>query len=167
MAYTTGMSFFVESTTATAPKTKNIRPISLGLAAVFIVMAVAQLFTFETFPKVIADMWLPGGGDVAPIRAAVIVTLEVVALPFLLGMRLSPAMRIVSMVAGWMVVAAWFVATLWVNMAANIATSSGLLGDTVTLPIGWWNVLFCLSLGVLAVWAAWGMWPIANAKRKH
>lgn len=166
MAYTTGMSFFVESTAAMKPKTKNIRPISIGLAAVFALMAVAQLFTFETFPRVLADMWLPGGADIAPVRAAVIVTLEVAALPFLLGMRLSPAMRVVSMVAGWLVVAAWFAASLWTNLSPHVIASSGLLGDTITVPVGWWSVLLCVSLGILAGWAAWGMWPFTPTKHK-
>jgi hypothetical protein len=160
------MSFFVKSTPASAPKTKNIRPVSLGLAAVFIVMVVAQLFTFETFPKVIANMGLPGGEGVASIRAALIVTLEVVALPFLLSMRLSPAMRVVSMVSGWLVVTAWLAASLWLNLSTSIASNSGLLGDTISLPVGWWNVLFCLSLGVLAAWSAWGMWPSVHPRHK-
>lgn len=167
MAYTTGMSFFVESTPAAVPKTKNVRPVSLGLAAVFIIMVVAQLFTFETFPNVISGMWLTGGSELSPVRAALIVTLEVAALPFLLGMRLSFAMRILSMVSGWMVVAAWLVASLWVNLSNNIHISSGLLGDTITLPVGWWSVLFCLGLGVLAGWAAWGMWPVTRKNHRR
>ncbi|MDN5274792.1 MAG: rane protein of unknown function [Candidatus Saccharibacteria bacterium] len=161
------MSFFVKSTPASVPKTKNIRPISLGLAAVLVIMVVAQLFTFETFPKVIADMLLPGGSDVSSIRAALIVTLEVAALPFLLSMRLSPAMRVVSMVAGWFAITAWFVASLWVNLSPNMGMNSGLLGDTISVPVGWWSVLFCLSLGVLAAWSAWGMWPCLRKKHKN
>jgi hypothetical protein len=154
------MSFFVKSTSAPRPKTKNIRTISIGLAAVLVVMVVAQLFTFETFPNVIAGMWLPGGETVAPIRAAVIVTLEVFALPFLLSMRLSPAMRVASMVVGWMVILAWLVTALWTNLSSHVVANNGMLGDTVSLPVGWWSVLFCISLGLLAAWSAWGMWPI-------
>ena len=160
MAYTTGMSFFVEPTSVPKPKTKNIRPVAIGLAVVFVIMVVSQLFTFETFPVVITAMGLPGGDEMASIRAALIVTLEVAALPFLLGMWLSPAMRIVSMVAGWMVAAAWVTVSVWTNALANNVTNSGLLGDTFTLPVGWWSVLICLGLGALVAWVSWGMWPV-------
>ena len=154
------MSWFVKATAAQRPKTKNIRTVGLGLAGVFVVMAVAQLFTFEKFPEVITAMWLPGDELFSPVRAAVIVTLEVAAVPFLLSMRLSPAMRFISMVAGWMAIVAWLVATIWQNISSGVISNSGLLGASVSLPVGWWNVLFCVALAVLAAWAAWGMWPL-------
>ena len=160
------MSFFVKSTLATRPKTKNVRPISLGLAAVFIIMAVSQLFTFESFPEVINAMGVPGSGDFASVRAAIIVTLEVAAVPFLLGMRLSPAMRIVSMVSGWLAILIWFIDSLWINLLDVKPASNALLGDTITTPVGWWSVFFCLGLGVLAIWSAWGMWPHVSTKHK-
>lgn len=159
MAYTASMSYFVQATAAPQPKTKNIRTVGLALAGVFVVMAVAQLFTFEELPEVIKAMWLPGGDALAPVRAALIVVFEVGAIPFLLGMRLSPAMRIASMVLGWLAVAAWFVASVWQNFSTGVIANSGLLGASVKLPVGWWSILFCLALGVLAAWAAWGMWP--------
>jgi hypothetical protein len=162
--YTMTMSFFVKSTSAVVPKTTNVRFISLGLAAIFTTMAVAQLFTFEKFPDVIMQMWLPYGG-LALILAAFIVTLEVVALPFLLFMRLSPAMRVVSMVAGWLGVVAWLGISLWENISGSITANSGLLGDTISLPVGWWSVLVCVALGVLMAWASWGMWPFASRHR--
>jgi hypothetical protein len=154
------MSFFVQATQASRPKTKNIRTISLVFAGVLIVMAIAQLFTFEKFPSVVADLWLPGDSSSASVYSAVIVTLEVLALPFLLSMRLSPAMRLVSMVAGWTSVLIWLGISLWENLTTNVVSNSGLLGDTVTLPIGWWSVLVCLALAVLAGWSSWGMWPL-------
>jgi len=151
------MSFFVKSTAASKPKTKNVQLISLGLAAVFVLMAVAQLFTFESFPEVIAATGIPGE---ASVWAAVLVTLEVLALPFLLSMRLSPAMRVVSMVSGWIAIALLLKIAVWANLSSEAVSNSALLGDTVSLPVGWWNVLICLSLGVLAAWSAWGMWPL-------
>jgi len=164
MAYTASMSVFVQATSAMRPKTKNIRTVGIALTAVFVVMAVAQLFTFEDFSAVIDAMWLPGGGGMSSVWAALIVVFEVAAVPFLLSMRLSPAMRFVSMVSGWLAIAMWFTATLWQNLSSGVIVNSGLLGATVTLPVGWWNVLFCVALGILAAWAAWGMWPLA---RRH
>lgn len=165
MAYTATMSLFVQATAAPRPKTKNIRTIGIALAGVFIVMAVAQLFTFEKFPDVITAMWLPGGEDFSSVRAALIVCLEVGAIPFLLAMRLSPAARILSMVSGWCAILAWFAASILQNINSGVIANSGLLGATVKLPVGWWNVLFCLALGVLAAWTAWGQWPIKKRSK--
>lgn len=163
MAYTASMSVFVQATPAPKPKTKNIRTVGVALAGVFVIMAVAQLFTFEKFADVISAMWLPGGDGVSSVRAALIVALEIGAVPFLLAMHLSPLMRICSMAAGWMAIAAWFATTIFQNISSSVIVNSGLLGATVKLPVGWWNTMFCIALGILAAWAAWGMWP---AKRR-
>lgn len=165
MAYTATMRWFVQATAAPRPKTKNIRTVGIALAGIFVIMAVSQLFTFEDFPEVIKAMWLPGGEDVASVRAALIVALEVGAVPFLLMMRLSPAMRFLSMIAGWMAILAWFAASIWQNCSSGVIANSGLLGATVKLPVGWWNILLCLALGVLAAWAAWGMWPLKKRSK--
>ncbi len=156
------MSFFVQPTPPPTPRTKHIRTISLAFASVLVVMAVAQLFTFEKFPDVISGWWLPGGEVGAQLFAGLLVTFEVIALPFLLSMRLSLAMRILSMVAGWVVVATWLVIVLWQNMTMNVIANSGLLGATVPLSVGWWSVLCFMGLGIVALWASWGMGPLGK-----
>src|SRR5688500_3072985 len=97
------MSFFAKATPPPRPKTKNVMGVSYLAAGFVAVMAVTQLFTFENFPALITGLWLPGGEVAAKILAAVIVSLEVLALPFLLSMRLSQLFRMVSMVFGWLV----------------------------------------------------------------
>lgn len=158
------MSFFTKAAVAPQPKTQNTRLVSLLLAALLVGITVAQLFTFEDFPAVLEAMWLPIPAALMPAVAAVIVTCEVFALPFLLGLKLSPAMRIASMVAGWLVVVIWAKLSLG-NALTGYGGNSGLLGATVELPAGWWAVLFCVALGVLAAWTAWGMWPFASRKK--
>jgi hypothetical protein len=167
MTYTTDMSLFVESTPAVKSKNRNVYIASLAFAAILILMVVAQLFKFETFPDVVVDIWSLEASGLASVYAALIVSLEVTAIPFLLGMRLSPAMRIVSMVAGWSVVLMWLATSVGMNLSSRAYASSGLLGDTLTLPVGWWSVLFCLGLTALAAWVAWGMWPVVRMKRKQ
>jgi hypothetical protein len=160
------MSIFVTPTAAPAPKTDNIRTVSIVLAVLFTGMAVAQLFTYETFPSVLTALWLPGGSSFAHIMAALVVIFEIFALPFLLFMRLSPAMRVLSMVSGWLVVAVWLTLSVWENVMVEIAGNSWLLGDTIHLPVGWWSVLWGIAVGMLVGWASWGMWPLKKHKHK-
>lgn len=166
MAYTKAMSFLIQPTSAPVAKTKNIAEISLGLATIFIVMVVAQLFTYEHFPKVIEGMWLPWSDKIAPVKAAVLVILEVVALPFLLRMSLSPAMRVVSMIAGWTATIGWLGLALWQNLIPHTVGNAGMLGDTISLPVGWWSVFVFAAIAVLVGWVSWGMWPLPRMKKK-
>jgi len=158
------MSFFVQPTSAPKPKTKNIRTISIAVAGVFTVLAVAQLFTFEKFPDLLGEMWFMGNMAAVRFVAALFVTLEVFALPFLLFMRLSCALRVVSMVSSWLVVAGWFLASLYGNISGG-DFGSALFGATVSLIEGWWSVLFCIALGILVAWTSWGMWPIGRPRK--
>jgi len=162
--YSVNMSIFVKSTPANRPKTKNAPTIALLYAGILVVFVVAQLFSFEEFITIIDSYWLPGGIVTARVLSAVIVITEVFALPFLLRMRLSPAMRVVSMVCGWMVAAVWIKLTLWLMLTTNAVTTVGLLGDVVSLTPGWWSVMLSLSLGILAAWSSWGMWPLVRKK---
>ncbi len=122
-------------------------------------LVVVQLFTFEKFGDVLRVMWPPGGTTNAPVYAALIVTFEVFSVPFLLRMTLSPLMRITSMVSGWLVIIAWLTLFVWQLSSGNVIANSGILGATVSVPVGWWSVFVMLGLGTLAAWVAWGMWP--------
>jgi hypothetical protein len=153
------MSFFVKTTPSAVPKTKNVPIVSIALAAAFVGLAVAQLYSFEDFPDVIASLGLPGGRSFASLCAALLVVGEVIAIPFLLSMRLSPAMRIVSIVAGWLTIMAWVTIAIVINTTTNAITNAGVLGATVPTTPGWWMVCLFIALGVLSGWASWGMWP--------
>lgn len=153
------MSVFVRATPAPRAKTDNIKTISLLVAGVFIVLAVAQLFTFERFATVLSGMWLPGGSVYSSIYAALIVIVEVFTVPYLLGMALSPLMRVMSMVLGWLAVVIWFVLFLWQNLSSSVIVDSGILGGTVHVPVGWWSIFVMIGLGILVGWVSWGMWP--------
>jgi len=163
------MKLLADATDAPKPKTPNAQYVAWGVAAVFMVMAVAQLFAFEDFPAVIEDFWLSLDDRGVQLLAAIIVTLEVTALPFLLSMRLSLLARIVSMIAGWLVIAIWLGLLLWQNVSVNVIANNGLLGETIALPVGAWSVLFMLTLAVAMAWASWGMFPYrtpAKVKKK-
>lgn len=106
--------------------------LSWGLVSLLIVMVSLQLMTFEKFAPIIQnyqlfDNFLPG-----KILAAGIVTLEVLALPFLLRMNLSPLFRIVS--AGSLVLAGltWLVLGIWVIAGDPPTIGSGIFGGLLT-----------------------------------
>lgn len=145
---------------ADEPKTDTARGVALLLAAILLIMAVAQLFSFEKFIPLVKEFGLPGGEGIATLIAGVIVTAEVFALPFLLRMRLSPLMRVFSMVCGWVSIALWLLLSVWINVSGTSVTTIGFLGTSVAVPVGWWAVAFMTALGVLSAWTSWGMWPL-------
>lgn len=155
------MSFFVSPSNALPAKTPLAERVAVAVAGLFVVLAVGQLFEFENFPTTLYDMWLPGMNQgLSVLVAGLVVTLEILAIPFLLRMRLSPLMRIVSMVAGWVVAVWWLVVLTWQNVNPAALTNNGLLGSTAELPIGWWSVTLMLGVGILIVWSSWGLWPL-------
>ena len=159
------MSIFVKAIPAPTAKTKRVIQISLLFAVLLVIMAVAQLFTYEEFIPLIASYNLPLGETATYLIVPLLIVCEVFALPFLLRMSLSPAFRFVSMLCGWLVAAGWFLITLWVVSTAQPVETIGFIGTVGMLIPGWWAVLFSFSLGILATWASWGMWPFKTAKK--
>lgn len=152
---------FAQSTPAPTPKTANIRAISLLTAALFVLLVVSQLFTFEQLGEVLS-LYYAGLLDegAAQVAAACIVILEVAAIPFLLAMPLSRAARVVSMIAGWLTVLVWGVLAVYSLGGGYTA----LLGATIDLSGGWWQLCFVVALGVLVAWVSWGMWPLQRRR---
>ena len=151
---------------AEKPKTKESSKVAVAYAAVLAIVAVLQLFTFEKFPDAIASLWLPGGNSFAYFLAAFIVVAEVFALPFLLRLKLSHAMRWVSMLFGWLVPLIWLSIAIWLISSVHNVTNAGLFGATVPVEPGWWMVFVSTTLGIMAIWASWGLWPKVHTLRK-
>jgi len=153
------MSFLPIAKIAPVAKTVVSRRVALVYAAILTVMAVAQLYSFDDFlvlAKTFGDISGVGG---AYLVAAFLVTSEVLAIPFLLRMSLSPAFRWVSMVLGWIVAATWLKVTIWLALQSAGTGNVGFLGTVVTVTPGWWAVLISVLLAVLSGWSAWGLWP--------
>lgn len=159
------MSFFVKPTPAPTPKSSQVKQISILFAVLLVIMAVAQLFTYEEFIPLVATFNLPVGETLSYLVVPLLIVCEVFALPFLLRMSLSPAFRFVSMVSGWFVAIIWFLMTLWIVSTSQAVETIGFVGTVATLIPGWWAVLFSVALGILAAWASWGMWPIKTKKK--
>lgn len=157
------MSIFVHSTVAPEPRTRDAATISILYAVILVTFAVAQLFTFEEFLPYVQSLHLPFGDKLSYAFAPILVISEVFAIPFLLRMRLSPAFRYLSMGLGVLAAILWIFLSIWINTSGTKVNSVGFLGDVVTLMPGWWAVFLSLSLGILAAWSSWGLWP---GKRK-
>ena len=157
------MAFFVSATTATAPKTSNSKTIAIAYAVLLTVFAFTQLFWFEKFPALFESFGFEP--VLAVLTAALIVSLEVLAIPFLLRMRLSHAFRCLSMVCGWLVAIFWTSISLYVMISNTSASTVGFLGSEIPVTPGWWAVFMSLAILIMAIWASWGLWP-AKIKRK-
>ncbi len=140
------MSFFVKATTAGKPKSRLTFMVTQTAAAMVTVVVVAQLLTFEDFPGVLAGYQLPGGYSTGSLLAALLVTLEVFTVPYLLMMRLSPLMRLLSLACGVVSGLIWLVLGLRLLFLADTAMSNGLLGATLAVTGGWYPILFAVVL---------------------
>lgn len=152
-------------TAARAPRTKGARRVALIYAAILSVMAVAQLYTFDHFLELILTFGLPGQAATSYFFAAFLVTCEVLALPFLLRMPLSPAFRWVSMILGWIVAGLWIVLTIGLFSQGAVG-NVGFLGTVFEVVPSWWTVCISLMFGFLAAWSSWGLWPRYNRKQE-
>jgi len=160
------MSIFPKATPAPLPKTKNVTIIATFYAVILVVMAVAQLFTFDEFLKLISSFDFPAGVQYAHFIAALVVVAEVFALPFLLRMSLSPAFRWFSMMLGWGVAVLWAKITICLVISDTLINNVGFLGTVVNLMPGWWAIFISLAFGILAAWSSWGMWPGRTRAKK-
>lgn len=159
------MSIFVKATLAPTPKNVRAQYISLLYAAVLIIFALTQLYTFDTFIELIPAFRLPFGDTLVYLIAPLIVVAEVFALPFLLRMRVSPAFRFLSIGFAWLVALLWLFISIWLMTTPSSVETIGFFGTLVDLIPGWWAVLFSGALVILAAWSSWGMWPVLSRKK--
>ena len=135
---------------ARVEETSYVRGAKMLLAGYLIVFMLLQLFSFETFPAQLANIGVPG--EWSYVVAIALVVLELLSLPYLLGMKLSRTMRHTSKIVCGM---ALFALTVLEFMGA-MAGVSVLLGATFVLPGGAWSITLMLALWMLFVWGVWG-----------
>ena len=131
-------------------RTRATQIISIVASLMLVAMLVSQLFGYEDFAVTLSTLSASNDYKFFSVLAAVIVLLELISLPYLLRMYLSPLMRIVSAAAGFFVTGFWIVSTLTNAHAEN----SGLLSTAITIPGGvvaaiWTFILFGLVCRVI------------------
>ena len=158
------MSVFAKATEAPEPKSQDVKRIAVFYALLLLIFALAQLFTFDKLLVLIGEFGLPGGAGTAYLIGSLLVVSEVFALPFLLRMPLSPLFRWFSMFLSLLAAGLWIFLTTWLVLTDSLVVTVGFLGTLVNVMPGWWAVLVSVALGILAVWASWGMWPATRKK---
>lgn len=119
--------------------------LSYGLAAVMLVFALVHLFRIDTLIPLLA-LALDLSVEWTSLLVAVIVIGEVLALPYLLMMRLSPLMHVVSGKWALLIPLWWLGLSIWVM---GLGFSTGQLGAFVFVEAHWWVVLLnALWLGL-------------------
>lgn len=143
---------------APRPHMPFARVVASACAAVYIVMALTQLFAFDKFIELLDENWLPH--DISGVLlGALLVSLTVMAIPYLLHMSLSLAARLISQIAGWLVALLWLGIGFLTEAVGQGHASTGHLSTLVDTPPGVWTVVFggvLLSLVVISSWMLGG-----------
>lgn len=146
-------------------RTKKTQAIALAVAGLFIVMLLAQLFSYEDFAITLGGLMPFSNSSLLSITAAMVVLTELLALPYLLGMYLSPLMRIVSGSLGAGISVFW----MFTSFTNSHAGNSGLFSTTIELPGGIlataWSLL--LFVGMVLIIRADTRVFTAPLEKKH
>jgi len=122
---------------AAYPKNRSKQTTMLGTlsALVILILLLLQLFGFEELPEILRYFWGLGSKESGMVAAAFLVIMELLALPALLGMKLSPLMRWLSTASGGLVVLYWTIASLYAISLGQVK-DSGIFGDKFSLVGG-------------------------------
>ena len=119
----------------------------LLLASYILIMLLLQLFTFEKFPEILAV-----AGVMSPwnyIGAVKLVILELLAVPYLIDLRLPDVPRLASKVSGLLALG---LATAF-EVLGFINGQTLIFGATLDLPSGSWTLYLLAALWVLMIWS--------------
>lgn len=119
------------------------------LAGVMLLMALLHLIRIDKLIPIVGETLSESG---ATWFVALLVIIEVFALPYLLRMKVSPAFRIVSGL--WVIVVplVWTCYTIW---ALGNGHSTGQFSSYVSTPASWWLVVLNVAWLGASYWALW------------
>jgi hypothetical protein len=123
---------------------------SFLLGMVHLLLLITQLFTYEDFPAVIRTWSMPGGEPMVVFLAVILPLAELVSLPYLVSMNISPRILSLSRYATLTVGALWVIISLWLTISTAVA-ESGLFGATISIPAGLWMLGYAVFLLITAV----------------
>ncbi len=122
--------------------------LAYAAAFVIVVMLVLQLFgysdTLDSLGTLLPAEWVKP----LPIILALIVVIELLALPYFLPLALSRLARICAAACAWLTPLMWL-GIMCIGLASNVQASVPLLGDHPDIPLGILPV--CLMLLLLSI----------------
>ncbi len=127
----------------TASVSPAVLIMSRAFAAVIIICVVIQLMTYEKFVPLVQNYQFLNDPAFGKVFAALIVIVEVMSLPFLLRMRLSPLMRFLS--AGCLIAAC----LAWVIL--SIGAGRSLPANDGAVLAGFFDAML-LSVSLFVIW---------------
>lgn len=119
-----------QATIAPQPRTSYGRYAGFAAAGVMILFALIHLFRIDTLIPIVQDA-LPFSGAVDAFLVAIVMIVEVFAVPSLLMMRLSPLARIVSGVFAILAPLFWLLTAIWTY---GHDVSTGIFGEFMAAP---------------------------------
>lgn len=136
-----------------APSSKQTRVSStrvarLALGGYLMIFLLGQLFTFEKFPALLQAIGL--SAPLAVVIAAVLVGVELLAMPFLIGLDVRRWVYRLSRMCCFMALVLLSV----IEVVAFMSETSVLFGATFDLPGGLWSLSLLLALWALLVWSS-------------
>lgn len=119
-------------------------------AVVMVLLVVAQLFHFERMPGALIDMGMPGGEMVNRLVAMMLVSVELAALPYLIGMRVAGRWLSLSRHAVLAVGLVWVLIAAWgAGVGGVFNPPAALFGAAVEITGGWWLLWWSMLWAVL------------------
>lgn len=140
----------------------------LAMAAVFVAMALGQLFAFEKFPGLLAQQLSSEFEDFSQLLAALIVIFEISAAAALLVVRLSPLARWAGTIAALLTPVVWY-AIVFSGMSKIVPVNSGVLGTKIEIQASFWLLVLLVALfGIMVVVTrdSWRLSDISNPTRR-
>ena len=139
---------------ATYARRERALTISLGtsLAVLYLLLVVLQLVSFEELPTIIDHLWALTDKELGAVIAACVAISEVFALPYLLGMQLSRAMRALTGLFAFIAASYWYAIGWRTAYGAVLLADTGLGGTYLRIPAGAWLMWFGAGVFMLLAW---------------
>lgn len=139
------MIWKMKATDPPKPRTSYASRVALGLGGVMVLMVLLHLVRIDKLIPVLGEIL--GAGAVWFV--ALIVIVEVLAVPYLIGMKLSPLFRVMSGLFAVLAPLAWSCLVIWAHGNGH---STGEFSSYLHAPSSWW--LIALNF----IWLAASYW---------
>ena len=164
LCYNTLMVKCIQATDVKTPKWPGVRALGWLLAAVTLAVILLQIVTLVPLSKGIGQL-IDIEASAATWLIGVFVFIQVFSLPFLMGMKVTPGMRLASMMFGWISAAVLSAMTLSGSIESHVYGDMSnliILGTPYSIWLAAKAILFAAGIIIVSV----GWWPLDTGKKK-